>query len=478
MYRRFVFMTCKSHFLIILFSIFLAQSFILQMPEANAARIAIIDSGVDMNHKDLASFQWFNPGEVENNFRDDDKNGYPDDIQGWNFAENNNLIIDYSYSHLYNFEVKKFFEIQQKSIQGVATPSEIAWAREKMQDQDFIKRIRAYANYMHGTHVAGISVNGVENAEIVSVKIIPTEVKLPATDSETESIASEENDEEPMSLGVGLKILKAMMKKLAKEQMKMLEEVATYVGDHQSHIANGSFGTGYTQVQGMVTAIYKTIFRRDPTAEELKELSIAFLQELIGEGRKMIDAAPKTLFVFAAGNEGLNNDTYPSSPTNVTGPNIISVGATQGRTKVASFSNYGAKTVDVLAPGVNILSTVPGDHYLGVSGTSQAAPFVARVAGLVYDMNPELSPASIKDILMKTVDVREKFKKYAVSSGVVNTQRAIRAAQLSKSLSLKESIQMAKEEVGDISMLKGLTRPTQHIEGIVLPLPSTFKISH
>ena len=82
----------------------------------------------------------------------------------------------------------------------------------------------------------------------------------------------------------------------------------------------------------------------------------------------MVMSSPRTLFVFAAGNDGTNNDKYPTSPANIDSPNSISVAATLDRSKLASFSNYGKKTVDVAAPGVSILSAAPGDNYIKVSG--------------------------------------------------------------------------------------------------------------
>ena len=122
------------------------------------------------------------------------------------------------------------------------------------------------------------------------------------------------------------------------------------------------------------------------------------------------------LFVFAAGNDGTNNDKYPGSPTNIVANNVISVAATLESSALARFSNYGIKMVDVAAPGVGIKSSVPGNKFLRVSGTSQAAPFVTNVAAKMKDVNPFLTPKHLRKIIMNTVDKRpylaEKIKSY------------------------------------------------------------------
>ncbi|WP_127716194.1 S8 family serine peptidase [Halobacteriovorax sp. HLS] len=423
-----------------------------------ASTVAIIDSGTDMLHTDIAPKAWINSVEIPNNDRDEDRNGYQDDIHGWNFAESNNMVIDYKYLGLLNDDIRKFFNIQEKMMIGTATAEEVQWVRDILGNEEFIKRISKYGNFMHGTHVAGIAAKNADSAKILAVKLIPTEVKLPGQDK-----------------GVGLEMFKKGLVLLASQQAVMMEEIGFYVDGHKADIANGSFGTGYPQAQGIVGMLYKTLFRKEPTPELLHELSVLFLETAVKENAKMVEAAPNTLFVFAAGNDGLNNDKFPTSPTNIQADNVISVAATIGRTSIAPFSNYGKEMVDVAAPGVGILSAVPGNNYLKVSGTSQAAPFVANIAARVKDMNPALSPKDIKAVIMQTVDFKTYLKDKVATQGLVNPGRAIKAGMLSRTMSVEAAIENSRLTISDMPEEKSILAPVNYTRDLVLPLPSLFK---
>jgi cell wall-associated protease len=436
------------------------------LSSASATTIAIIDSGTDMKHRDIAPKAWINPIDIPGNNRDEDRNGYPDDIHGWNFAEGNNQVIDYKYLPLLNDDIKKFFAIQTKLLLGTHTAEELAWARTMVADQEFLKRINTYGNFMHGTHVAGISVKDAKDSKVMAVKLIPTEVNLPFSHLPAADIGEK---------SLRLTILKKGLEFLATQQMQMMTEIAAYVDGHNIPIANGSFGTGYAQASAIVEMLFKNLLRKDPTPEELKEASIHFLNALIKEGEKMVGAAPNTLFVFAAGNDGTNNDELPSSPTNINARNVISVGATIGYGVIAPFSNFGVKTVDVLAPGVAILASVPGDEYLSVSGTSQAAPYVANIAAKVKTANPNLTPEEIKEIILGTVDVRAELRDIVRTSGIVNADRAVIAGVLSTTLTLEQSISNARDTVRDVEVVESKNfRAPAIFPGLVRPLPTGF----
>ncbi|ATH07949.1 hypothetical protein BIY24_08290 [Halobacteriovorax marinus] len=428
-----------------------------------ASTVAIIDSGTDMKHKDIAPKAWINSVEIPDNNRDEDRNGYQDDIYGWNFAESNNQVIDYKYLGTLNEDIRKFFIVQEKMMRQTATQEEIEWAREILKDEAFIKRISIYGNFMHGTHVAGIAAKKANNAKIMAVKLIPTEVKLPGQDK----ISKKD--------GFALKMFKKGLELLAKQQATMMEEIGYYVDGHKADVANGSFGTGYPQAQQITAMLYKTLFRKDPTPELNHELSLVFLNAAVRENARLVEVAPNTLFVFAAGNDGLDNDKFPTSPTNIQADNVISVAATMGRMAIAPFSNYGKEMVDVAAPGVGILSAAPGDEYVKVSGTSQAAPFVANIAARVKDANPSLSPVDIKKIIMGTVDYKNYLTDKVLTGGLVNPGRAVQAGILSGTRSVEDSISAAREQVADV-VVEGEAKSLPLMgSGFVIPLPSMFK---
>ncbi|EPZ51453.1 peptidase, S8/S53 family [Bacteriovorax sp. BAL6_X] len=436
----------------------------------SAATIAIIDSGTDMMHEQIAPKAWINQLEIPGNNRDEDRNGYQDDVYGWNFAEGNNQVIDYKYLGTLNDDMVKFFELQEKSMRGTITQEEITWMRSIVQDEDFIKRMTVYGNFMHGTHVAGISAYKSDDAKILAVKLIPTEVKLPGQKVAINSFLG----------GFVEKLIKAGIDQLAKAQTSTFNEIAYYVADHGARVANGSFGTGYPQAKMIVETVMKTFSKKEPNPETVDKYAKYFLSALVKNSQSMLEAAPNTLFVFAAGNDGLDNDVYPTSPTNIQGDNEISVAATIDYDQLAPFSNYGEKMVDVAAPGVGILSSAPGNKYIKVSGTSQAAPYVAGVAGKVFDINPVLTPYEVKRIIMETVDVKSFLAGKVKTSGVVNSERAHRAAILSLSASVDHAIAAAKSEVLDMEsprFEKASNRPV-YIKGSVLPLPSNFVISN
>lgn len=131
------------------------------------------------------------------------------------------------------------------------------------------------------------------------------------------------------------------------------------------------------------------------------------------------------LFVTAAGNAGTNNDTRPSYPANFPIANIISVTATNGSDRLATFSNYGSTTVHVAAPGTSILSTIPSNSYATLSGTSMASPFVAGLAGLVLAANPSLSVTQVKDAILQNVDKITALNGRLISAGRINAFKAV-----------------------------------------------------
>ena len=131
------------------------------------------------------------------------------------------------------------------------------------------------------------------------------------------------------------------------------------------------------------------------------------------------------MFVAAAGNSGQNADTSPSYPAAYNSPAIVSVAATDSTDSLAWFSNYGPTSVDVAAPGVNIISTLPGNRYGMLSGTSMATPHVSGVAALALAVDPSLTVAQLKGRLLDTVDPIPGLSGRTVSGGRLNASAVV-----------------------------------------------------
>ncbi len=262
--------------------------------------VAVIDDGVDFTHPDLAGRKWVNPGESgadslgrnkATNGVDDDRNGYADDVNGWDFVNNDNTVHN--------------------------SPTDT-----------------------HGTHVAGTIAASVNGGGVVGVA---PNVKIMALNF----LGSGPS---PGSVSSEIKAI----------------QYATKMG---VRISNNSYGAaGFVQAE-----------------------------------KDAIDASGQ-LFVAAAGNESINNDTSASRsyPASYASPNILSVAAINNRGGMPAFSNYGATSVDVSAPGVSILSTVPGKTYAYYNGTSMASPHATGAAALAASANPALlgNPVGLKKAIM------------------------------------------------------------------------------
>lgn len=137
------------------------------------------------------------------------------------------------------------------------------------------------------------------------------------------------------------------------------------------------------------------------------------------------------LVVAAAGNYGWDNDTdgglWHFYPSDYDLPNIISVAATDRNDELAEFSNYGAISVDLAAPGVGIMSTMPGNRYESMDGTSMATPFVSGAAAMLLGQDVNFTVASIKRSLMQAVDPLDALKEKVVTGGRLNLAKAVGA---------------------------------------------------
>lgn len=392
-----------------------------------AATVAIIDSGMDYKHPQLKYNLWVNPAMKF-------AGPYALAVNGWNFAENNNQIFDHSLLNAFSPDVKKYVEITSKAFLFSATEVEKAWAMAKEKEAGFSPEVNRFSTYVHGTHVAGIASKGTKH-KLMGIKLLPTPAKVVIKEVQQELRLKGLAPEEPE------KVLSFVLVRLAIQNATRMKEITTFVGNSGAEVANGSFGMGIPLAASIVNSAFQSVFKRVPTAEELAKFTLMFMNTSIVAGAEYVKAAPNTLFVFAAGNDGLSNDTLGATPANIKAPNTITVAATYNDLFFAPFSNYGTKMVEVAAPGMIINSSIPGDDYLSVSGTSQAAPLVARIAGLVKDANSALTPAQIKQIIMGTVDKKEFLKLRVASGGIVNQERAVFAAVMTKVVKMDEAIE-------------------------------------
>lgn len=283
--------------------------------DATSVIVAVIDTGVDYLHEDLAPNMWTNPGEIPGNGIDDDGNGYVDDVHGYDFA---------------NFD---------------AAPMD---------------------DHGHGTHCAGtIAAAGNNGVGVVGVCWRGRIMALKFFDA----------------AGVGYD-----------SGAIACIEYAVRMG---ARVLSNSWGGGGAS---------------------------AALEDAIAAA-----GAAGVVFVSAAGNYGENTDVYPHYPSSLTAPNVVAVMATTRTDARASFSNYGLQSVDLGAPGSEILSCLRNGGYTTMSGTSMATPHVAGACALVLDANPSLTVAAVKRVLMDSVD--PTLPGLCASGGRLNLARTLTAAR-------------------------------------------------
>jgi subtilisin family serine protease len=135
------------------------------------------------------------------------------------------------------------------------------------------------------------------------------------------------------------------------------------------------------------------------------------------------------LFVVAAGNDAANNDTNPHYPSGYNCTNIVAVAATDQNDRLASFSCYGATSVDMAAPGVSIYSTLPGNKYGRLSGTSMATPHVAGAAALAWAFDPTATVAEVRNALLQGVDRLSTLSGKVASGGRLDVLRTLQLLQ-------------------------------------------------
>ena len=290
---------------------------------ADGILVAVVDSGIDYIHQDLAANMYINPDEIPENGMDDDENGFVDDFRGWNFAVNNNNPKD---------------------------------------------------NFGHGTAIAGIiGAVGDNGSGVVGVAWDVTIMPVKWAQGFTGNLA---------------------------DVLAATEYATTMSVDVMNH----SWGENFSTPPASLVDVF----------QDANDAGI--------------------LLVCAAGNEGQDIEVQPFYPAGLDMPNIVSVAASDPDDTRPSFSNYGSQSVDLAAPGFEIVSTLLNDGYglFGVggpflpgTGTSFAAPHVAGAMALMSQQLPDLSATVIKDRLLATVDPLPSFSGVVLSGGRLNLQQAL-----------------------------------------------------
>lgn len=464
----------------------LTLSLLLIGLNAFSARVAVTDSGTDFTHDWLAGRALINSKEMIGNRVDDDRNGKVDDINGWNFADNYGKVFFKDHVADVSEKVYKIMEVLSRIQAGNPSPEDEKFLKDHVmslpaaEKQKLISELNFFGQYAHGTHVSGIVASVAPDAKIMSNRVFP--------DTPLSFINPLDNTKQRKG------ILDMAYRLLAVLTNGTFEKAAAYIGEQQIDVANYSMGVQLSAIAGMSLSLRKVI---PPTAAEIaaeatkrcpkgndeaaykkcvaqvnEELMAPYNQKLNAEvvrmyaqyepqGKKWLATAPKTLFVIAAGNDGSDNDKRPTFPANIQVDNSITVAASNGVMALANFSNYGITSVHVAAPGVAIKSSVPSlnnQMVLPMSGTSMAAPYVAGVAAKMKDMNPELTPVQMKEILMGTVDKKDWLKTKVISGGVVNAERAYLASEKAKSMTLEAAIAASTQDIADQTELSAPKR--------------------
>jgi len=292
--------------------------------------IAVIDSGVDIDHPDLAANIWRNPGEIAGNGIDDDGNGFTDDVVGFDFGTLSSTMSD-QVGH------------------GTAVASVIG----------------AVGN-------DGFGITGINwNVSIMALKIANANGGL-----STGAIIGAHDYATMMRTDFGINLV----------------------------ASNNSYGL-----------IAGDFYEDEQDGFEGERAAIV---RFVNSG---------ATFVASAGNDALDNDENISSfPASYRIPGVISVAATDNNDGLAGFSSYGAETVDVAAPGVDILMAAPGGGYVIQSGTSFSGPLVAGIVGLIKSVKPNASAVEIREALINSSDPLPALQGRVRSGGRVNAEAALR----------------------------------------------------
>jgi subtilisin family serine protease len=422
--------------------------------------VAIIDSGIDVDHEDLTATTWTNDDEVPGNGKDDDGNGYVDDVKGWNFIGGpNGQNVDQDTYELTRIYVDLREQFAGVDSSAVAADNRSAYRRfQRIKDAFQQKREQAQQELANVRKAR----DAVEFSEKVLTKHLGTDT---LSKSAIDTISTSDQ-----SVSRARDILRYFYRQNLSPQdiydyYDHLKRKVEYnynpdfnprsiVGDDYSDKSERIYGNNDvagpdpshgTHVGGIVAAARNNGIGIDGVASGVRLMSIRAvpngderdkdvanaIRYAVDNGadvinmsfgksysphKDVVDAAVRyadslgVLMVHAAGNDGENVDSTNNFPTRRYREGgeatlWIEVGASSWKEApnlAAPFSNYGGETVDVFAPGRAIYSTVPDNKYKRNDGTSMAAPMVSGVAALIMAYYPELTPDQVRRIILET----------------------------------------------------------------------------
>lgn len=434
---------------------------------ADKINVLVIDSGSDFTHAALNPVANANKAEQKGQKGvDDDKNGYIDDVYGWNFVENNNTLVNLKDTPPQYDTVLKLMEYLGR-LQAYGKESfsaeEWSWLVKNYNNPKLQAWVGFVGGWAHGTHCAGIIALKNDAVTMNAIRHIQTGTS-PAEEAK-EALSSIKHmmaHRSRRSAKVSMADLEQYFSQLGQQYAAQVKEKASYIASLNPRLINCSFGTENSGLLKMMKGNMEQWGFSNPTDEQVQEVVNLFVTKAFLPRDKALFSGCKDALIFiAAGNSSENLDGFVTSPNNVPMTNKIVVGATDEDQKIAAFSCYGVKTVDVAVPGVNIYATYPNQKMGYMSGTSMACPNALRYASMVLEANPNLKPVELKKILMSTVDKKEWLKDKVKTGGVINVTRAIEAAKAVKSgKTVAEACKLARKSVSDkVSRPAKRTRP-------------------
>ena len=439
---------------------------ILPGKNATPTIVAVIDSGIDIEHEDLKNVIWTNPKEIAGNGKDDDNNGYVDDIHGWNFlgdieAEQLEFVriidrydTEFRGKSLADIPAAKkaMFQTYQKAKEEHTQKS-----GEAAQGKQRYTQILQQLNTSHSAVKAKLGKEDYTAADLKTIKDPSPEMQnhigfltqmfqydsnIPAFIKNIEDGVDYFTEQLEANLALG-KNFRSVLGDNPYDINDTKYGNNNVIGPEKDGAKHGTHVAGIIAAQrdngkgmnGVANSNIKIMaLRAVPDGDEYdKDIALA-IRYAVDNGAKVINtsfgkyyaqnpewvydaikyaAKNDVLIVNAAGNEGLNLD----DPTNTVYPNdqldnvsemsdtFMTVGALApkyGGEMVASFSNYGKSNVDVFAPGVRIYATTPNNTYEFLQGTSMASPNTAGVAAMLRAYYPKLKASQIKEIIMKS----------------------------------------------------------------------------